>query len=123
MKRRILVIEDDAAVRTTLQMMLAGIGYEVVCAIDGKEGVRMFQASRPDLVITDIIMPEREGIETIIIIKSLEPRTKIIAMSASGRIGDTDFRELAVTAGADQIVAKPFEHDELINLVRRSLPA
>jgi CheY-like chemotaxis protein len=121
MKKRILVIDDDISVRTTLQTMLAGVGYEVECAIDGKEGVGMFEASRPDLVITDIIMPDREGIETIIMIKRLGPQTKIIAMSGGGSASNMDFLKVAETLGADHVIAKPFEHDELINLVQQSL--
>jgi CheY-like chemotaxis protein len=101
--------------------MLADIGYEVTCAIDGKEGFRRFRALQPDLVITDIIMPEREGIETIIMIRGLEPGAKIIALSAGGRRGAMDFLKVAAKVGADHALAKPFEPDVLINLVRQTL--
>lgn len=121
--KKILVIDDDAAVRLTLEHLLAGAGYEVVSASDGEEGIRLFRTVQPDLVITDIIMPKLAGIETIREIKREQPRAKIIAMSGGGRIRNTDFLKWAQELGAHSVIAKPFAIDELTAAVHRSLAA
>lgn len=123
MRKQILVIDDDPAVCFTLEQVLGGLDVQVVCAADGKEGIRLFRSLQPDLVITDIIMPEREGIETIIGMKQERPQAKIIAMSGGGRIGNIDLLQMARRLGADHTIAKPFGLDELTTMVRRSLAA
>jgi two-component system chemotaxis response regulator CheY len=123
MKKQILVIDDDAAIRFTLEHLLSGVDVQVTCAADGDEGIRLFRSLQPDLVITDLIMPEREGIETIIEMKHERPQAKIIAISGGGRIGNKDLLQMARWLGADHIIAKPFEFDELTEMVRHSLAA
>jgi DNA-binding response OmpR family regulator len=123
MSKRILVIDDDLMVRRTMEQVLTQAGYDVLCAVDGEQGFRLFQEIEPDLVITDIIMPCREGIETIRAIKQANPRTKIIAMSGGARINNHDFLQIACKLGADFILAKPFNVDELCSLVRQGLVA
>jgi DNA-binding response OmpR family regulator len=121
MTARILVIDDDTAVRVTIETVLAGCGYGVVCAADGKEGVRLFLALRPDLVMTDIIMPVQEGIETIFEIRQEQPTARIIAMSGGGRIASSDLLGMARELGADHVLAKPFDIDGLIAVVQLAL--
>jgi CheY-like chemotaxis protein len=106
--KKILVIDDDAAVCLTLEHLLAAAGYEVVSARDGEEGIRLFRTVQPDLVITDIIMPKMEGIEAILQIKREQPRARIIAMSGGGRIHNTDFLKWAQALGAQSVIAKPW---------------
>jgi DNA-binding response OmpR family regulator len=117
----ILVIDDDRAVRFTTQMILEDEGYEVICAVDGEQGLRAFERASPQLVITDIIMPNKEGIETIMQIRSRDSKTPILAISGGGRIGNADFLQMAQRLGANEILAKPFKPQELVAAARRLL--
>ena len=118
---KILVIDDDAVVRTTLEYLLRDAGYEIATAEDGVRGMAMFRSEQPDLVITDIIMPEQEGIQTIAEMRKARPDAKIIAISGSGRIGNVDFLKMARSLGAMDIVSKPFDADELLTIVENCL--
>src|SRR5665213_3241891 len=88
---KVLVIDDDHLVRRTISRILQTGGYRVALAEDGAKGVAKFRSERPDLVITDIIMPEKEGIETIIELLRDNPQARIIAVSGGGRLGSMDF--------------------------------
>ena len=118
---KILVIDDDAAVRHTVARMLRRGGYDVVLAEDGDEGLRLFRSENPELVITDIIMPEKEGLEAIREICRLRPDAKIIAMSGGGRIANVDFLSMAGRLGATEIIRKPFDPATLLDAVARCL--
>ena len=120
---KILVIDDNIAVRTTIVQMLEAEGYEVVSAEDGRRGLAVFRSAKPDLVVTDIIMPEKEGIETIRDIRDLSPKAKIIAISGGGRIGNTDFLTIARALGASEVIAKPLDPDDFLSIVSRCLAA
>src|SRR5258708_20407452 len=114
---KILVIDDDAIVRETIIQILEDRGYQVVSAEDGKRGLASFRGEKPDLVITDIIMPEKEGIQTITEIRRERPDAKVIAISGGGRIGNTDFLKIAQKLGASDAIAKPFDPDDFLNRV------
>jgi len=114
MDKAILVIDDDPLVRATLRLMLKNEGYVVTCAEDGGRGLAAFRRSRPDLVITDIIMPEKEGLETIMEIRAESPKARILAISGGAPIKNTDFPQMAKLLGADAIMDKPFETGDLI---------
>jgi CheY-like chemotaxis protein len=121
--KKILVVEDDTLVRNLLCTMLEKEGYEMVAACNGKEGVEIFLRHQPDLVITDLIMPEQDGIETIIELRKIMPDLKIIAISGGGQIGPgrvdaLDYLSVAKTFGADKILSKPIERADLIKTVR-----
>jgi DNA-binding response OmpR family regulator len=118
---RVLVIDDDAHIRELMQRILSGAGYLVACAVDGNDGVRTFDEFRPDLVITDIIMPDKEGLETIRELRSRDPAVPIIAVSGGGRVGTLDVLSIAEKFGANRILAKPFTLSTLLNLVREAL--
>ena len=118
---RILLIDDEAPVLHTLQLLLEESGYAVTVARNGKDGVAAYRTERPDLVLTDIIMPDQEGIETIMQIRRDCPDARIIAMSGGGRIGNSDFLAIASALGANATIAKPFEVDDLLILVERTL--
>jgi DNA-binding response OmpR family regulator len=118
---KILVIDDDVMVRHTITKILRHGGHEVVTAEDGVRGMAAFRKEHPDLVITDIIMPEQEGIATITQIRREARDTKIIAVSGGGRIGNTDFLSMAQKLGANDILAKPFLPEELMGRVRSCL--
>ena len=120
---KILVIDDDHLVRYALSKILLGAGYAVVTASDGRRGMAVLRAEHPDVVITDIIMPEQEGIDTIIQIRRERPAIKIIAISGGGRIRNVDFLEMAHSLGASEVIAKPFEANELLGrLIALGLP-
>jgi DNA-binding response OmpR family regulator len=116
---KILVIDDDHMVRYALSRILQRSGYDVVTASDGKRGMMLVREEHPDVVITDIIMPEQEGIETIGLLRHQYPQMKIIAISGGGRIRNIDFLEMARSLGADDVISKPFEADELLDRLRR----
>lgn len=118
---RILLIDDDEAVRMVLRTSLEIMGHEVAVAGNGREGLAMALAGKYDLVITDLIMPEKEGIETIQELHRLQPALKIIAMSGGGRGNAADYLPLAGLLGASRTMAKPFSHEELERAVKEVL--
>ena len=121
--KKILVIEDNQIVRNTVMRILQSAGYTVVTANDGLQGFDMFRKEQPDLVISDIIMPQQEGIGTIRQILAERPGTKIIAISGGGRIGNTDFLQIARKMGAVDALQKPFDPDDLLSRINNYLKA
>src|SRR5712691_1882560 len=120
---KILVIDDDASVRYTLARILGRAGYAVVMADDGDHGLAMFRKERPDLVISDLIMPHRDGIETIAQIRRESPAMKIIAISGGSRTMNADGLAAALEIGASDVVVKPFTPEDLLDRVRQFDPA
>jgi DNA-binding response OmpR family regulator len=118
---RILVIDDEAELRRIIRIALEQAGHEVIEARNGEDGLRQHDDATADLIITDIMMPETDGIETIIALRRHSPRIKIIAISGGGRVGDTNFLTLAAKFGADQVLAKPFRREQLLETVRACL--
>lgn len=113
----ILVIDDDELVRFTLRQILEAEGHEVTEAEDGAAGLRCFRERRPDIVITDIIMPDKDGIETLLQLKQIDPNCRVIAASGGGRVGSTDYLKLASELGADRIIPKPMHKDQIVEAV------
>lgn len=118
---RILLIDDDEAVRLVLRTSLELMGHEVEVAGNGREGLGKALAEKFDLVITDLIMPEKEGIETIQELRRRRPALKIIAMSGGGRGNAADYLPLAGLLGASRTLAKPFSHEDLARAVQEVL--
>src|SRR5210317_1834310 len=108
----ILIIDDDNQFRTMLRKMVERNGYEVIEASDGKEGIKLYRKNPTDLIITDLIMPEKDGIETIQELRKDFPDVKIIAISGGGRLGPHDYLHLAKMLGAQRTLTKPIELDE-----------
>ncbi len=117
----VLLIDDDVEMLRQLSAAFSAAGYEVDLAADGKIGMARFIASPADLVVTDIIMPEREGIETIVALKKANASVKIIAISGGYRVSPADFLELASHVGADAVLGKPFRLSDLVALADRTL--
>jgi DNA-binding response OmpR family regulator len=120
---KILLIEDEMLVSSTLEIVLRKAGHTVVVAADGQIGLNKFAAERPDLVLTDIIMPEKEGIETIQEIRAIDPKVPILAYSGGGRTKNYDFLRMAHKLGANEVLRKPFANEDLLAAVRRCLGA
>jgi CheY-like chemotaxis protein len=121
MTHTVLVIEDDADLRRFIEMALRRLGLNVVCACDGIEGLLQYHQSEPDLVITDIFMPNQDGIGVIREIRAHNSTAKIIAMSGNRRMGKADALKIALRLGADRILAKPFGPEELDKAVSSCL--
>jgi DNA-binding NtrC family response regulator len=117
----ILVADDEQAIRSILKMVLQMAGHTVDVAANGEEVLAMAGKGRFDLVITDILMPRKEGIETILELKKANPALKVIAISGGGRKGGMDFLQVAQKVGASATIAKPFEPDELVAAVDKCL--
>jgi DNA-binding response OmpR family regulator len=120
--KTILVIEDDDNMLHMMNDLLARSGYRVLSAADGVAGLNLYRSSLPDLVITDIIMPDKEGLEVIMELYKEQHRPKIIAMSGGGMLEAHTYLSLAQKLGADEIIEKPFRPSELLALVERLLP-
>jgi CheY-like chemotaxis protein len=117
---RVLVIDDQAEIRSLLRETLEAAGYEVAVAGDGREGLEIQRRRPADLVITDLFMPVKEGLETIQDLCQLSPRPKIIAMSGGGGLR-LDYLPSAQAFGADRVIGKPFDTDARVAAVREML--
>lgn len=121
--RRILIIDDEPYILLMLKKMLERAGYEVDLASNGKEGLAIFEKNSADLVITDIIMPEKEGLELILEMKKQRPELKIIAISGGGRISPESYLECAKHFGAEKVFQKPFKQKDMVSAVKELIPA
>jgi CheY-like chemotaxis protein len=118
---RVLVVDDDDVVRVTVRTMLGRAGYEVEEACDGSDGLNLLRGADFDLIITDIIMPDCEGIEFIRRALAQRPDRRILAMSGGGRLHNTEFLDIARKCGARAILPKPFDPAELMTAVGLAL--
>jgi DNA-binding response OmpR family regulator len=119
--QNILVIDDDKLMCLALAKILISAGYNVVQAGDGEEGLRLYRTQDFDLVITDLIMPDKEGIQIIRELRKENSRIRIIAMSAGGRGGATDYLKWARLMGAKQCLSKPIRREDLLAAVQAVL--
>ncbi len=118
---RILIIDDDQRFRGALREMLQDAGYEVIEARDGRPGLDLFRAKPTDLVITDIIMPDVEGIEVIVELRSEFPDVPILAISGGSLKGFGSYLPSAEALGATRSLDKPFRQQVLLDTVRELL--
>jgi len=114
---RILIIDDDDDVRTMLSLTLTQFGHSVIEARDGKEGLQRFAETNPDLVITDIVMPEKEGLEVLMELRKKQPAPKVIAISGGGRQSTSDYLRAAKYMGASRVLEKPFSQEALFEAI------
>ena len=118
---RILVIDDEPLIRATVVTILTREGFSVEEASDGQAGIPMFHKNPPDVVITDIFMPNRYGIEVVMELKRSYPHTKIIAMTGGGQMRMMEIGSAANILGADHILHKPFDRQSLLAAMNAAL--
>jgi DNA-binding response OmpR family regulator len=121
--QRVLIIDDDEQLRALLYEILDREGFEVVEATNGAEGLKLYRSQPADLVITDLIMPEKEGVETIMELRHEFPNVRVVAISGGGRSGGRDYLPIAAQLGARRTLAKPFSRQEILDAVRDVLAA
>lgn len=112
----VLLIDDDPAVRESLALLLETHGYRVVTAQDGHRGLLAFRQHAPAVVVTDILMPEQDGIGAIRELRRLDPAVKIVAISGGGRVDKSDYLTVAEKLGADAAVEK-VDLDRLLEIL------
>lgn len=117
--KRILLIDDDNQLRKMLERLLGRVGYDITACGDGRTGLKLFGKAGPwDLIITDIVMPEVEGIDFIVQIREINPKVPIVAISGGGRNNPQAYLKMADKLGADAGLAKPFSNTELLDVVQ-----
>jgi CheY-like chemotaxis protein len=118
---RILVIDDEPLLRSTVVTILTRAGFGVEEAPDGAAGIAMFHKNQPDMVITDLFMPNRDGIEVVMELKRSYPHTKILAMTGGGQMQMMELASAAKSLGATHILYKPFDKESLLGAVNTVL--
>ncbi len=121
MTKRILVVDDDDLYQAMLKKFFTQAGYDVATAENGKEALKLQAQNPAQLLLTDIIMPEMEGIQTVIEFRKLYPDIKIISMSGGGRISPEQYLLMSTRLGAQKAFAKPFKTSELLAAVEELL--
>jgi DNA-binding response OmpR family regulator len=116
---KVLLIDDDAALLGLMAHAFAAAGYATLTAENGRKGLQLLEAYRPDLVVTDIVMPEMEGIGAILQIRRKPRPPKIIAISGAGPGGRRDYLSWAKHLGADEVLAKPFRMSQIVAVANR----
>ena len=114
---RVLVIDDNADARATIKWLLESEGFDVALAANGAEGLELQHGQPASIVVTDIFMPEKDGIETIIELRETYPEAKIVVVSGGSSRG-ADFLGVASQLGAAKTLKKPYDPEHLIDIVR-----
>ena len=117
----ILIVDDNSDIRTFLRRILSTTGHRIVDARNGKEAVALLQHDPADLVISDIFMPEADGLELMKDLRNLRPGLKVIAISGGGDYGDMDILRAAKMVGAFRVFTKPFHAGDMIAAVKEAL--
>jgi CheY-like chemotaxis protein len=117
----ILLVDDDDEFLAMLSGALMRAGHRVTVAFDGKQALKLYTKRPTDLVITDLVMPGKEGIELIGELKGLYPEVKIIAVSGAGINALGEYLDMAKMLGAQRVLSKPFSEEEILEAVREVL--
>ena len=118
---QILLVDDEIEFRDLLKNILTLEMHSVVCAGDGNEALKLFSQQTFDVVITDLVMPDKEGFEVIMEIRKLSPSIKIIAMTGGGFASASSYLSIAQAFGVNKTLAKPFSRDELLHAIAITL--
>lgn len=122
MAQSILVVDDDTDVRELVCWMLKEDGYDAIPAGGGREALERLALHPPDLVITDVVMPDVDGFEVLLKLRLLAPGTGVLVMSGGGRIAPDLYLETARRMGAKAVLSKPFTRAEMLDAVHQALP-
>jgi len=120
-KPAILIIDDDQALCRALCKTLSEAGYEAVGALDGTVGLKLYSQKKFNLVISDIVMPNCDGVELIIALRKMDPQVAIIVMSGGGRISAENYLRIAAAFGVSGVLRKPFSMPSLLEMVSREI--
>lgn len=118
---QILIIDDEPQIRSMLRQIFEREGLEVMDAPDGDVAMKLLRQQQADVIVTDLIMPDKEGLETIMEIRQEFPQCKIIAISGGGRNDPKDYLQLAKKLGAARTFAKPIERKAMVAAVKELL--
>jgi DNA-binding response OmpR family regulator len=118
---RILIIDDEPPIRQLLRKVLEHAGHTVLDASDGRMGMALWRREPVDVVVTDIFMPEKDGVEVLMELKGSAVKPKIIAISGGGSRGMPELKPTVLCLGADRILMKPFEPRTLLSSVQEVL--
>ena len=116
----ILLIDDDPEVGSTTQWLLEEVGFIVSVVMNGQEGLHLQRAEPADVVVTDIYMPEKDGIETISEFREEFPRVPIVVITGGGKAGNADHLFVARELGVHEVLSKPFDPEKLIAVIREA---
>lgn len=119
--KRILIIDDDQAILRMLEDYFSGEGFIIDTAENGRKGVKQYTAKGADLVIMDVLMPEQDGIETIRMLKKIDPEVKVIAISGGGKIEADSYLKMIRHFGAVSTLKKPVSPSLLLEAVKEHL--
>jgi DNA-binding response OmpR family regulator len=117
----VMIIEDDRELREMLRTALLRKEYTVLEADNGREALINFKPGVTDLVITDLLMPEEDGLKVIMMMRELKKGIKVIAISGGGKAGPGNYLEMAKTLGADAVFSKPFAVNDLVKRIEELL--
>lgn len=117
----ILIIDDDRQVCDLLKQVLEEEGYTVITATNGREGIERYRAQPADVIVLDILMPEKEGLETILDLRREFPQVKIIAMSGGSERARLNLLDMAKRLGAQYTLHKPFQIQAFTDLIRNAM--
>ena len=122
MSQSVLVVDDDDIFRGFLCTVLRKAGYQIFETGNGTKAVALFREHRPDLVLTDLLMPGRDGMEVLRDIRAIDPEARVIIISGGGDVVPVGFLDLAPKMGAAATLTKPFDHRQLLAVVQKVLP-
>jgi len=122
-EKKILLIDDDPNILKALSALLGIQGYEVKSAASGSAGTKIAASFQPDVVVTDILMDDGDGLETMMTLRQSDPNVKIVAISGGGRVVKQDFLVVAKEIGADLTISKPFRSSQLVEEISQLLAA
>lgn len=114
---RILVVDDEEDIRDVARLLLESAGYAVACAEDGRAALREMQQGEFDLLITDMLMPEMDGVELINEVRRRNPEQRVVAMSGGGHAPKESYLQIAHLCGAQVLLPKPFNREQLLRAV------
>jgi len=119
-KRKILVIDDEADICEMTKLLLEKSGHEVACTSDSRQAGKMLKETHFDVVITDMLMPDKDGLEVMADLRRHHPEVRIIASSGGGRVSSDSYLHIARKSGAHALLSKPFTLQELLSCIEEA---